>query len=72
MNRYQADLQDAIAALGDQLGKVQLLVRNLADCRAIADQDLDPETELALICWLREAAEITGAPQPRRRERPRS
>jgi len=72
MNRYQGDLQDAIARLGDHVGKVQMLLRNLADCRGLRDDEIDPETDLALVCWLEQAADLTGAPRPRHRERPRS
>ncbi|HOX26941.1 MAG TPA: hypothetical protein PLL30_14100 [Candidatus Krumholzibacteria bacterium] len=60
MNRHHDELQCAIARLGDHLGRVQQLTRNLAESRQLADCDLDPETDLAVVCWLKEAAEIIG------------
>jgi hypothetical protein len=67
MNRYHEDIQTAIARLGDHMGRVQLLVRNLAQCRELTDGQLDPETDLAVICWLEEAEDLIGGPR-----RPRS
>ncbi len=72
MNRYHGDIQNAVARLGDRIGQLQLLASNLAGCRSLEDAELDPETELALICWLEEAADLTGSPRPHRRERPRT
>ncbi len=63
MNRYHDDIQQAIASLGDHLSRAQLLVRYLADCRRLDDADLDPEAELAIVCWLEEANEVLGKPQ---------
>ena len=44
MNRHQDAIQNAIARLGDHVGRVQLLMRNLADCRELSDGAIDPET----------------------------
>lgn len=60
MNRYQDRIQTTIARLGDHLGRVQLLVRNLAESRDLADGEIDPENELAIVCWLEEAADLVG------------
>ncbi len=60
MNSYQNNIQDSIARLGDHLGRMQLLMRNLAECRNLTDRQLDPETELALVCWLEEASDLLG------------
>jgi hypothetical protein len=65
MNRYGDDLQHAIALLGDHIGHAQLLVRSLADSRALENRDIDPETELAIVCWLEEAADLMGVPRDR-------
>lgn len=74
MNRYHDDLQDNIARLGDHLGRVQLLMRNLAECRGLRDDQLDPETDLAVVCWLEEVDDLIGAPRElrSRKERPLS
>jgi len=70
MNRYHHDIQHAIAHLGDHLARVQMLMRNLADSRELADSQLDPETDLAVVCFLEEANEVLGLHgQPRRREK---
>lgn len=66
MNSYQRDIQDAIANLGDHLGRVQLLLRNLAESRALSEIELDPETELELVCYLEEADELLGRHRRRR------
>jgi hypothetical protein len=71
MNRYHDDVQAAIARLGDRIGELQSVTRNLASCRDLSEADLDPESELALICWLEEAADLTGAPRPHLRLRGR-
>lgn len=67
MNRYHDDIQEAIANLGDQLSRAQLLARNLAESRALDDADLDPEAELAIVCWLEEADALLGREWPCRR-----
>lgn len=69
MNRYQDAIQSTIARLGDHLGRVQLIVRNLAESRDLADGEIDPETELAIVCWIEEAADLLG--EPRRNEQQR-
>ena len=70
MNRHYIEIQGAIAELGDHLGQVQLLLRNLVESRHLSDGQLDPETELALICWLKEGRNLTGAPfDPQARQR---
>lgn len=71
MNRYHDEIQDAIAQLGDHLARVQLLARDLAVSRQLDDAAFDPETELAVVCWLEEADDVLGKPLARRRrERP--
>lgn len=65
MNSYQTNIQDTIARLGDHLGQMQLLMRNLAECRNLTECQLDPETELALVCWLEEATDLMGSKQAR-------
>jgi len=71
MNSYQTSIQDTIARLGDHLGRMQLLMRNLAECRNLTERQLDPETELALVCWLQEAADLMGSrPERLHDERP--
>lgn len=70
MNRFNDEIQLAVASLGDHLSRIQLLVRCLAESRALEQQDIDPETELAIICWLEEADEVLGRPQRRHLERP--
>ena len=62
MNRHYIEIQGAIAELGDHLGRVQLLVRNLVESRHLSDGQLDPEIELAVICWLEETRNLTGVP----------
>jgi hypothetical protein len=66
MNRYRDDIQQTIAQLGDHPARVQMIARNLAECRELTDHDLDPETELALVCWLEEADDVLGRPYLRR------
>ncbi|MEZ4389146.1 MAG: hypothetical protein R3D98_16495 [Candidatus Krumholzibacteriia bacterium] len=71
MNRYHDEIQLAIANLGDHLSRAQLLMRYLAQCRALDDDALDPETDLAVVCWLEEANEVLGRTNLRlRRQRP--
>ena len=65
MNRYQDAIQSTIARLGDHLGRVQIIMRSLAESRDLADGEIDPETELAIVCWIEEAADLLG--EPRRR-----
>jgi hypothetical protein len=60
MNRYQDAIQNSIARLGDHVGRAQLLMRSLAECRQLADGEIDPETELAIVCWIEEAADLVG------------
>ena len=70
MNRHYIEIQGAIADLGDHLGRVQLLVRNLVESRYLSDGQLDPEAELAVICWLEEVRNLTGVPRdPQARQR---
>lgn len=69
MNRYHHDIQSAVACLGDHLGRVQLLLRNLAESRELSDHDLDPETDLAVVCWLEEAAGVIGLSREHLRRR---
>lgn len=73
MNRYRDDIQLAIAHLGDHLAHVQLLTRHLVECRDLVESDLDPETELAVVCWLEEAGDVLRRPDlGRSPQRPRS
>ena len=65
MNHYTPCIQNAVAHLGDHLGRVQLLLRNLVESRDLNEAELDPETELAVVCWLEEAADIMGLPRER-------
>ena len=58
MNRYQDAIQTAIALLGDHVGRAQLLMRNLAESRDLVDGEIDPEAELAIECWIEEAADL--------------
>jgi hypothetical protein len=67
MNRYHDDIQEAIANLGDHLCRAQMLTRYLAESRGLDDADLDPEVELAIVCWLEEADAIMGRQWPSRR-----
>ncbi len=69
MNRYQDSIQGTIARLGDHLGRVQVLMRNLAESRCLSDREMDPETELAIVCWLEEAADLIGEPRGHKQER---
>jgi hypothetical protein len=65
MNRHQEAIQTAIALLGDHVGRAQLLMRNLAESRDLTDGEVDPETELAIVCWIEEAADLVGMPRDR-------
>lgn len=58
MNRHHAEIQSSVARLGDHVAHVQMLLRGLAECRRLTDEQLDPESELAVVCWLAQAAEI--------------
>ncbi len=69
MNRYQERIQGTIARLGDHLGKTQLLMRNLVESRKLTDGEMDPETELAIVCWLEEAADLAREPHGHEQER---
>ncbi len=71
MNRHQLAIQCAIAHLGDHVAHVQLLMRSLAESRRLDDAQLDPETDLAVICYLEEAADILKMPRYRLREEQR-
>lgn len=71
MNHYHEDIQTAIARLGDHMARVQLLMRNLAECRQLDDGQLDPETDLAVVCWLQEAKDLLGERECQRHERER-
>jgi hypothetical protein len=68
MNRYQDAIQSAIARLGDHVGASQLLMRNLAECRELADGEIDPETALAIECWIEQAADLMGEARDRYRK----
>jgi hypothetical protein len=65
MNPYRDDIQGAIALLGDHMARVQLIARNLAESRDL--DELDPETELAIVCWLEEAGDALHRPDLWRR-----
>jgi hypothetical protein len=69
MNRHQLAIQCFIGHLGDHVGHVQMLMRCLAECRQLEDAQLDPETDLAVICYLEEAADILKMPRYHLRER---
>ena len=71
MNRYHEDIQTAIAHLGGHMARVQLLMRNLAQCRELTDGQLDPETDLAAVCWLEEARDLVGKHGQQRLDRKR-
>ncbi len=35
-------------------------MRQLAECRDLKEEQLDPETDLAVVCWLEEADDVLG------------